>query len=290
MIAIIPSPDPPGTFHTLSGHAGAADPKQRSQPGRDISCHIVQMGRRPSEVDVFLVFVADHAVHRVDGFVGQSQHRAAEHHIEVGRDHAVGIILRDRFHRSPRHSVRVKRLGVPANDPRDCLAGRDQPGRVGALRRLLSIPVGQTAIHVLCFFGKPPDRDRLPAPQRVQQKKRDRMHDPRQYAKAGCDYEGRHRDQSRHHCACAPAAPRCVRKDLPQMLFEKTDPSSDDHHWVRQLLRIRKQQVQQKTKQDRQFKQKKKQDHRSAPALFLYSRAAAANRSAKVSPPSQPSA
>ena len=93
MVPAVPPPDLPRARSAVPGKRRRSGPEQPGDPAGQIVRRIIQFGGGAAEIKIFLVFVAEHAVHRVDGLVGQGQRGTAQQHIEQRRDDAVAGVF-----------------------------------------------------------------------------------------------------------------------------------------------------------------------------------------------------
>ena len=227
------------TVHGVPARDSSCQHQQKGcQPGGYKTEHIVHMGRGTAEIQVFLVFIADHAVHGIDALIKERQRGAADHHVEKGRDHTVRQIFRSRFNCGPGHARVVQGSGIPAHDPGHLFPGFWQ---IACLQHL---------IYRSGFPDHIPDCQALPAPDCFQKKTEQGM-DPLQRKKK----DGRQRQTGRGHerRQQAPGHPLSrgrISETLAQSVFQKCDGLSHDHDRMCQPGRIPCQQIEQKTEQD----------------------------------------
>ena len=80
---------------------------------------IVEAGARAAEHRIACIAVADHAVERVDRFVGCEPGQPEDRVPEDGGDDAVGEVLGQRFDRRAGDAGRIQAFGIPPNDVSD---------------------------------------------------------------------------------------------------------------------------------------------------------------------------
>ena len=186
-----------------------------------------------------VILVAHHAVHGVDGLVGQRQGRAAQQHVEQRRGHPVGEVLRHRLHRRLGHLLRRQRLRIPAHDAADGLPG---PGQIALFQPL---------IYPHALLRQPLQGQGLPAPDGLQQEPRRRMEPPGQTARAAADRPCPQGQRRRQDAAGLPLPLRRLWEAGPQLLFQRVNGLAHADHRMGHPVRVRQQQVQGKAAQGR---------------------------------------
>ena len=236
----VPPENPPGVAAVV---AAGRRPQAHQHPGHaggDQVEHIVQPGRRPAEVEVFVVLVAHHGVHGVHRLVGHAQGRAADGQEDQRGDHPVGGVLRHRFHGGLGHPRLVQPFGVPAHDH-----GHGIPGG-GEITRLQGL-VDLSALHPEGLGGQ-----QLVADQRLHRQGQPGAHQgaapQQQGGHAGGDAQG----QRHQHHAGGQLAPGCLWEDPPQNLLQPGDQCPDGPHRVGGPVGIPQQQIQAEAQQQGQ--------------------------------------
>ena len=116
--AIAPE-DPPAVFTVKAAEEGSQNGTQGGKPRREKIPYVVQLCGGASEIQIFVVFVADHAVKRVDGLVAEAKRSTADCKVKQRGDHTVRAVLRHRFHSGLRHALLREAFGVAADNHRD---------------------------------------------------------------------------------------------------------------------------------------------------------------------------
>lgn len=91
----------------------------RAQIRRDVVEDVVDAGCNAAEIDVFVVFIANHGIEGIGRPIDDSQGQAADGKEEQRRHDAVNGIFGNRFHRSPRHFRAVEMVRIAADDLAD---------------------------------------------------------------------------------------------------------------------------------------------------------------------------
>ena len=240
MLAPIPTPDTPGVRRIVSGEKGRGNPEQSGQPGGDVSGRIVQFCGGPTEVQVFVVFVAHHAVHGVDGLVGQTQRRAADEQVEHGGNDAVREVFRDGFHRRLGYTFTGEGLGVPPHHTADCFSGGKQ------------ITFTERFIHMHGLHPQILHRQRLPAPQHLHRKAQCGMNPACQPDDTCAESERSQRQNRRQHHAAPEQSARRIRQKAAQQPLQPGDGLTHVHHRVGHPAGVAQNQVDTKAQQNSQ--------------------------------------
>ena len=190
-------------------------------------------------MQVFFIFIAEHAVHRVDGLVGQRQRRTADKHVKQRCNDAVACILGHGLHGGLRHAFRREILGITANNPRHSPAGG---GQVAFCQLLINIPA---------FLHKPPRRKCLRAPEQLNSQPRQRVQ-PRGQRTDCSRYSQRcQRQHSCHDPAAEHFTPGRFGQDGPQAFFQRRDAPPHPYDRVGQPCRVPKHSIQHKAARHR---------------------------------------
>lgn len=223
--------------HAQRAHIGG---KIQRRPGGDVSGRIVQFCGGPAEVQVFVVFVAHHAVHGVDGLVGQTQRRAADEQVEHGGNNAVREVFRDGFHRRLGHTFTGERLGVPPHHTADCFSGGKQ------------ITFTERFIHMHGLHPQILHRQRLPAPQHLHRKAQCGMNPACQPDDTCAESERSQRQNRRQHHAAPEQSARRIRQKAAQQPLQPGDGLTHVHHRVGYPAGVAQNQVDTKAQQNSQ--------------------------------------
>ena len=237
MIAAVPPPDTPRALGVIAGERRRHDPEQRRQTARDIVRHIVQLCRRTAKIEIFLVFVAQHTVHGVDGLVGQGQRRTAQQHIKQRRNDAVAGVLSHRLHRSLGHALGGQGFRVAAHD-----AAHSLPGCGQAAFFQLGIDIRALLHQSLCG-------QRLPAPEHLDGKPQQRVKHRRAPADKAREQQRPHRQAERQHRAAQQLALRRFGQAGAEEFFQPGDGFAHVHHRVGQPRRVAENGVQHEASQ-----------------------------------------
>ena len=116
----------PAALMPGSRRAAAARTKPGKARGNEIE-QIVQPGRGPAEGEMARRAVADHAVRRVHGLVGDDAGETQEQGPEERRRHAVGEILGQGFERCAADAGLVQAFRIAADDARHGAAPAGEP-------------------------------------------------------------------------------------------------------------------------------------------------------------------
>ena len=93
------------------------EPQRGKARGRQVD-KIVKARRRPAEVQVAFVFVADHRIRRIGRLVERAAGQAEHGEPEGRRDDAIGKILGQTLHRRARNASDIERRHVASDDER----------------------------------------------------------------------------------------------------------------------------------------------------------------------------
>ena len=236
----IPPENPPGVAAVVAAGRRPQAHQYPGDPGGNQVEHIVQPGRRPAEVEVFVVLVAHHGVHGVHRLVGHAQGRAADGQEEQRGDHPVGGVLRHRLHGGLGHPRLVQPVGVPAHDHGHGPAGG---GEIPRLEGLIDL----SALHPEGLGGQ-----QLVGDQRLHPQGQPGAHlgtaPQQQGGHAGGDAQGQR--HQRH--AGGQLAPRRLGEQPPQDLLQPGDQRPDGPHRVGGPVGIPQQEVQAEAQQQGQ--------------------------------------
>ena len=240
MVAPVPPPDTPRPFGAVAGQGRRRAPQQTRQTAGQIVCRVVQLGGDAAEVEVLFVFVAQHAVHGVDGLVGQRQRCPADEHIQQRRDHAVAGIFGHGLHGGFGHTLSGQILGVAAHDTTHSLAGCGQ------------VAFYKLFVHVHALLRKALCGQCLPAPEHLYGQPQPRA-EPccAQADKAGA-HKGAHRQAKSHDAAAQQFALGRFGQAGAQALFQRGDGLAHEHHRVGQPRGVAEEGVQHKAAQNGQ--------------------------------------
>lgn len=122
MISTVAPPDLPRALDAVSREPRREHPQKCRDTTRNVVCGIVKLCGHAPEIYVLFIFVAEHAVHRVDGFVGQRKRCAADEHAKKRRDHAVTGVFGNGLHSGFSHALHGKRVGITPDNAGDGLA------------------------------------------------------------------------------------------------------------------------------------------------------------------------
>ena len=184
-----------------------------------------------------LVFVAEHAVHCVDGLIGQRQRRTAHQHVKQRGNDAVAGVFGYRFHRRFGHALGGQVLGIA---PHNAAYGLARGGQVAIL---------QFFVHIHAFLYKSTRRQRLPAPEHLQNKAQNGVQLCRQPAGCAGNSQRPQRQHRRHDGTTQQFPTRRFRQRGAQAFFQRRDAPPHHHHWVGQPGRVAKKRIQYKTAQ-----------------------------------------
>ena len=190
-------------------------------------------------MQIFFIFIADHAVHRIDGFIRQCQRRAAQHHIKQRRNHAVTRVLGDRFHCRLGHAFARQGLRIAPDNAADRLS------------RCGQIALDQFTIDICAFLRQSCRRQRLHAPEQLDRKAQCRMNRRQHTADSAREQQRSHRQQHRQKQPAHPFALRRIRQVLPQKCFQCADGFPHDDNGMHQPRRIAEYPIQYKTAEHR---------------------------------------
>ena len=235
MVVPVPPPDAPCALGIVAGKGRSGHPQKGGNAAGDVVCKVVQLRGCAAKIKVLLVLVAQHAVHGVDGLVGQRQRCPADEHIQQRRNDAVAGIFGHRFHRSFGHTLCGQVLGVAAHDAAHGFASGGQ------------VVPDQLVIHICALLRKAPCRQRLPAPEHLHRKAQPRAELCRRQTHKARDQKGAHRQAERRHGTAQQLALRGAGQAGTQEFFQPGDASSHKHHRVRQPRRVAEEGVQHKT-------------------------------------------
>ena len=203
-------------------------------PRRNIVCNVIQLCCRASKVQIPVIFIADHAVHRIDRFIAKSQRRTSDHQIKKRCCHTVRKIFRHRLNRSLCNSRCVQILRIPSDNSCHRAPGAGQI----LLFQLFFHP------HALCIQSL--HRKRLPTPQRFQQKCQHGMHQTCQI-NCGCRHQKASKRQNRcQGCSRHQKSLLGIRKLPAQKFFQRADCFSHINNRVRHPVRIPQAQIHEK--------------------------------------------
>ena len=236
----IPPENPPGVAAVVAAGRRPQAHQYPGDPGGDQVEQIVQPGRRPAKIEVFVVLVAHHGVHGVGGLVEHAQGRAADGQEEQRGDHPVGGVLRHRLHGGLGHPRLVQPVGVPAHDHGHGPAGGGEIPRLQGL-------IDPSALHPEGLGGQ-----QLVADQRLHPQGQPGAHlgtaPQQQGGNAGGDAQG----QRHQHHAGGQFAPGCLGEDPPQDLLQPGDQCPDGPHRVGGPVGIPQQEIQAEAQQQGQ--------------------------------------
>ena len=238
MVVAVPLENFPAVFEIQLQNTACQQHDKAAEPGGDVIEHIVQLCRNAADVLIGHLHIAQHGIHGVHRLIGKGQGRAPQGKIEHGGDHAVGAVLRHGLHRRPGHGLVIQRLGVPAHNHGDGVAGIfNGAGFQGGID-----------LHALGFqaLGRQDlpahhGADRQPQPGADQAAE---IQQPQRHAEAHC--HGEHpQNPPRGHLPCPGFG-----KQLPQSLFQGRDQLADEHHRMGNAVRVSHQAVQEKAQQE----------------------------------------
>ena len=181
VVTPVPPPDAPRAAGVVSGQGSSGYPQQGGNAAGQVVRNIIQLCRCTAEIEILRVFVAHHAVHGVDGLVGQCQRSAAQQHVQQRRNHAVAGVFRHGLHSGLGHAFGGKRLRVPPHDAAYGSACRRQVG-------LCQLPVD---VHTL--LHKSLCRQCLPAPEHLYCQPQQRVQGGSTHADKAGKRKGAHR-------------------------------------------------------------------------------------------------
>ena len=201
------------------------------------------MSRRPAKVEIPLVFVAHHAVHGVDGFIGKAQGCAPDQQIQQGGQNPVRKIFRHRLHGGLGDAFRREGGGVPPHNPAHLPPGRRQ------------VPRFQRRVNPAALIGQALQSQRLPAPEQFHCKSQSRVNPMGQSADSRRQGKGAQRQHRRQHPPGRQQTGRGVGEQPPQQVFQPGNHLAHQHHRVGHPGRVGQQQIQSEAPQHRQRRQ-----------------------------------
>ena len=123
MIVAVTAVDLPGVFAVQPDQKGTEHRQQSCQPRRNPVDDVVELGACPAKVEVAVVFIAHHRIEGVDCLIAHRQRHAADCQIQQRRDDPVAGVFCHRFDRRLGHAAFIERLGIPADNHRNGVAG-----------------------------------------------------------------------------------------------------------------------------------------------------------------------
>ena len=239
MISAVAPPDLPRALDAVSREPRREHPQKCRDTTRNVVCGIVKLCGHAPEVYVLFIFVAEHAVHRVDGLVGQRQRCPAKEHIQKRCNDAVAGVLGHGLHGGSGHARGGQVLRVTAHDAGHGPAGRGQ------------VALCQFLVHIAALLCKTLGSQRLAAPEHLQRQPQRRMEPCRGPAGKPGNGQRAQRQHRGHRGPAGQLAPRRFGQCGAQVLFQRRDAPAHEHHRMRQPRRVAKQSVQQKAAQHR---------------------------------------
>src|SRR5699024_9624109 len=168
-VRTVPLVDLPCICHAVmsavkqSQNSGRSDHQKCRKPCRNQIEQIIHSCCRPAKIQIPVVFVAHHGVHRVDRFIKKAKPCSSDHHIKQRGNNSVGRVLRHRLHRSLHHAFL-------------CQAFRISPHNHGhGLSSVLNRPCIQCLFYFHAFCLQRLCGKQLPAPETLEQEIKHRM-------------------------------------------------------------------------------------------------------------------
>ena len=189
-------------------------------------------------MQIALILVPHHAVHRIDCFVTQRQRCPTDEHIHKRCHHTVRKIFCHRLYGCLCHAFLGKVLRIPAYNPCHRLAG---PGQVFR---------GETAVHTPAFHSQSLHCQCLPAPDGLYRQSQQRVQTVCHHADCRRKEQCSNRQYHREHPAGRPFSFRCGRKTCAQEFFQSCDALSHDYHGMGHPGGVRQPQIQKESHHD----------------------------------------
>ena len=137
MFPPVPAVDLPGILSVQPCEKCCCRHEKPCDPRRDIVEDIIHFRRNPSEIQVPVIFIAQHRVHGIHCLVQKSQGSSSDHHIDQRSGHPVRGILCHSLYRRLRDAFLSELLCIPAYDHGDC---SPRPGKVALFQLLIYLP------------------------------------------------------------------------------------------------------------------------------------------------------
>src|SRR5699024_1803155 len=209
MFPSVPQVDPPRILSIHSDEERRSDHEQSCDPRRYEVEHIIHPCRKSSEIQIFLILISQHGIHRIVCLVQEPERRSSQKHEQKGRCHSVGCIFRHRLHSCLGHPLISEILCIPSHDHGHGLPG---PGQIVLLQPVIDLPA---------FLHQTSCRQDLIAPEALNQKPQRRVYHL-------SSQEHRRRDQKRKPCRQKPQhgsrrqlSSRRLREQPAQGLFSE---------------------------------------------------------------------
>ena len=231
MLPAVTAEDPPACRRIQPHQAASRQHQKRRQPRRDIIHHIVRLGGYKTDVLIGRLHIPQHGVHGVHCLVEKSQRRTADGQKQQRRHHAVGGVLRHRFHGGTGHGGIVQPVGIPPHDHGNSMAGG---GQIPALQRVIDL-------HALVPQGL--NGQDLPAHnafQRQTQPRADQTAQPQQQSRDGGGYDDHRAPQDG---ARRPLAGGRFGAYAPQPPLQHTDTFSNQNYRMGKAVGVAHQKV-----------------------------------------------
>ena len=84
----------------------------RADTRRNKIDHVIQLRRCAPEVEILVILISHHRIHRIDRFIHKPENRSSQRGIQHRRDHAVRRVLRNRLHCRLYHSGPIEDIRV----------------------------------------------------------------------------------------------------------------------------------------------------------------------------------
>jgi hypothetical protein len=227
MLAAVADQNPQRRQRPLPQHQRGQAQQGSGQASRHIVRHVVDPRRRPAEIPIAVVPVAEHRIKRIHGPIDHRSDRAGQERIEQRRRHPVDRALRHALHRRPSHAGCVQTRYIAADDVRHRQTGGGQ------------IAVGQGAEHATAVTRQVARGNRG-----IDHQHRDDLGRPgidlgRRSHQAPCGQAGQRNHEQRRQQTSQPSRPQSAARKTLQPAGQPADPP----HRMWQPTRVAEDQV-----------------------------------------------